>query len=106
MAFDGYQVLLTVDAESDLNGFLEYLLYEKRSDQAALNVLEDFTRLVKRLEYSAGSYRLDEDPKCAALGYHRIHFDRHDYFALFRIEDNVVTIDRLFHNLQDYRNHV
>ena len=37
-----YKVLITSDAESDLEGFIRYLLYEKKSEQAASNVLNDF----------------------------------------------------------------
>lgn len=37
-----YRVVLTSDAEADLDGFLRYLLIEKKIDQAATNVLNDF----------------------------------------------------------------
>ena len=37
-----YKVVLTSDAEEDLNQFIRYLLYEKKSEQAASNVLEDY----------------------------------------------------------------
>ena len=37
-----YKVVITSDAEADLDGFFRYLLFEKESDQAASNVLNDF----------------------------------------------------------------
>ena len=35
------------DAENDLNEFLEYLLFEKQSEQAAKNLLDDLNRQCK-----------------------------------------------------------
>ena len=37
-----YKVVITSDAEDDLDEFIRYLLYEKQSEQAASNVLDDF----------------------------------------------------------------
>lgn len=33
-----------------------------------------------------------------------INFLNHRYFMLYRIVDNVVFIDKIFHELQDYEN--
>ena len=38
----------------------------------------------------------------AVLGYHRINFLSHRYFMLYRIENNTVYVDNIFHELQDY----
>ncbi len=37
-----YDVFVTLDAKEDLEGFIYYLLVEKKSRQAAMNVLDDF----------------------------------------------------------------
>lgn len=37
-----YKVLITTDAEADLDTFIQYLLFEKKSEQAASNLLNDF----------------------------------------------------------------
>lgn len=34
----------------------------------------------------------------------RINFLKHRYFMLYRIESNLVFIDDIFHELQDYEN--
>ena len=36
-----YKVVITTDAEEDLDGFIRYLLFEKQNSQAASNVLKD-----------------------------------------------------------------
>ena len=37
-----YKIVLMRDAEEDLDRFITYLLFEKNSEQAARNLLNDF----------------------------------------------------------------
>jgi len=37
-----YKIVLMRDAEEDLDRFITYLLFEKKSEQAARNLLNDF----------------------------------------------------------------
>ena len=97
-----YEVFVTLDAKEDLEGFIYYLLVEKKSRQAAKNVLDDFEATKRSLATVAGSIKLCDNPRLKALGYRRINFLSHRYFMLFRIEGNQVTVDSIFHELQDY----
>lgn len=56
-----YKVVVTRDAETDLERFIKYLIFEN-------------------------------------------NFLNHRYFMLYRIEDHVVFVDNIFHELQDYEN--
>ena len=99
-----YKVLITSDAEADLEGFIRYLLYEKRSEQAASNVLDDFEATKQTLSKVAGSLKLCDNPKLSILGYRRINFMSHRYFMLYRLEGEIAGVDNIFHDLQDYDN--
>ena len=99
-----YKVVVTSDAEEDLDRFLQYLLFEKKNEPAAGNILDDFGDTLNCLKNVAGSLSLCENQRLRALGYHRINFLRHRYFMLYRIEENTVFIDDIFHELQDYEN--
>ena len=99
-----YKVVLTVDAEEDLDRYIRYLIFEKKSKQAAQNVLNDFEATKERLKQVAGSLKLCDNPRLSELGYHRINFLKHRYFILYRICEDVVFIDNIFHELQDYEN--
>ena len=81
-----YKVVITSDAEADLDGFIRYLLFEKKSDQAASNVLDDFEATKISLSRVAGSLKLCDNPRLRELGYRRMNFLSHDYFLLYRIE--------------------
>ena len=91
-------------AEEDLDAFVAYLLFENKSDQAAINLLNDFEATKTSLSNVAGSLKLCDNPKLRALGYRRINFLSHRYFMLYRIENNTVYVDNIFHALQDYEN--
>ena len=39
-----YNVVITSDAEKDLDSFIHYLLFEKKNEQAASSVLDDFEK--------------------------------------------------------------
>ena len=101
-----YKVVITEDAEADLDSFIRYLLFEKMNRQAAAAVLDDFEATKESLKRVAGALKLCDNPRLSALGYRRINFLSHRYFMLYRIEDDTAVVDNIFHELQDYENKV
>ena len=99
-----YKVLITKDAEEDLDSFVKYLIIEKKNMQAAENLLNDYDATIESLKRVAGSLKLCDNPRLCQLEYRRINFLNHRYFMIYRIEDNVVFVDNIFHELQDYEN--
>lgn len=101
-----YKIVVTQDAEEDLDKFLWYLIYEKRNRQAAKQVLDDFEETKERLAKVASSLRYCDNPKLKKFGYRRINFIKHRYFMLYRIVEDEVIIDNIFHELQDFENYM
>lgn len=99
-----YKIVLSIEAEEDLERFVAYLLYEKKSAQAARNLLNDFEKTKESLKDIAGSLKFCDNPRLRKLGYRRINFLAHRYFMLYRIENDTVYVDNIFHELQDYEN--
>ncbi|MCM1090421.1 MAG: type II toxin-antitoxin system RelE/ParE family toxin [Butyrivibrio sp.] len=99
-----YKVVVTREASKDLECVIQYLITEKESIQAADNLLNDYDTTIENLKHVAGSLKLCDNPRLHQLGYHRINFLNHKYFMLYRIVDNVVFVDSIFHELQDYEN--
>ncbi len=97
-----YKVVITSDAEEDLDRFVRYLLFEKQNPQAATNVLNDFEETKQSLSTIAGSLQPCDNPHLNTLGYRKMHFRTHRYFLLYRIEDDLAIVDNIFHELQDY----
>ena len=82
-----YKIVVTSEAEKDFEGFVRYLLLEKKSEQAAKNLIDDFEKTKLNL-------------------YRRINFLSHKYFMLYRVEGSLVFVDNIFHELQDYENKI
>lgn len=80
-----------VEAEEDLNQFVQYLLFAKKNKQAAKNVLDDFEDTIKKLKNVASSLKVCDNPRLQSLGYRRINFQQHRYFMLYRIENNIAS---------------
>lgn len=99
-----YKVVVTKDAEDDLECFIKYLIIEKESMQAAENVLNDYDVTIESLKCVARSLKLCDNPRLRQLEYHRINFLNHKYFMLYRIVDDVVFVDGICHEMQDYEN--
>lgn len=101
-----YKVVVTKDAEESLENFIKYLIDEKKNIQAAENVLNDYDATIESLKHVAGSLKLCDNPKLHQLEYRRINFLNHRYFVLYRIVNQVVFVDNIFHELQDYENKI
>ena len=72
-----YKIVLMSGAEEDLDSFITYLLFEKKSDQVARNLLNDFEATKTSLSNVAGSLKLYDNPKLRKIGYRRINFLSH-----------------------------
>ena len=99
-----YKIVLMRDAEEDLDRIITYLLFEKKSEQAARNLLNDFEATKTSLSNVAGSLKLYDNLKLRELRYRRINFLFYRYFMLYRIENDIVYVDNIFHELQDFEN--
>lgn len=99
-----YKVVITRSARAQLAQILRYLRQNLSNEQAARNVKEDIEDTKLRLSCIAGSLKLCDDPELRVLGYRTIHLKRHRYFMLYKIIDNMVRVDGIYHDLQDYEN--
>ena len=64
-----YKIVLMRDAEEDLDRIITYLLFEKKSEQATRNLLNDFESTKTSLSNVAGSLKLCDNLKLRELGY-------------------------------------
>lgn len=101
---DSFNVIISPKALFQLNSYIDYLQYTLLNDQAARNVWQDALETRKRLSEAAGSLDFCTHPLLKKNGYHIIHFLRHRYLMLYRIEGRTVYVDAIYHQLQDYEN--
>lgn len=94
-----YKIVITTDAENDLDYFNGYLIQVKKNIQARQYVLNDFDAAKESLKMVADSLKLCDNPRLRQFGYRRINFLYDKYFMLYRIEEDIVIQDNIFHDL-------
>ena len=99
-----FEIIFTDDAKEQLQDILDYIFFKLNNAQAAYNVEQDIKETTIMLSHIAGSLKLCENPPLNKLGYHTIHCKRHNYFMLYRIQESIVYVDAIYHDLQDYEN--
>lgn len=99
-----YKVYITGRAFSDFRSRIGYLRNEKKSVQAAQALFDDYRETRSVLANVAGALADPDDEKLKQRGLKRINFLHHNYFMLFKIEQEKVFIVRVFHGLEDYQN--
>lgn len=97
-----YKVIITPTAKHQLEMYIAYTLSEFKNLQAARAIRDDARETKKRLSNVAGSLALCEDNTLAKHGYRRIMFAKHDFFMVYRIENDIAIVDGMYHELQDY----
>ena len=97
-----YKVQITPEAKKDLKRYRDYLIVVKKNQQAAKNVVLDFHETAKQLRSSAGSLKEPESEKLKMRRLQRINFQKHDYFLLYRVDEDVVSVTNMFHSREDY----
>lgn len=101
---NSFHVLITDDAREDLRRYRDYLLFIKKSPQAAESIVLDFRMTRQRLETIADSLVEPVSVKLRERMLRRINFVKHDYFLLYRIEHDTVYVTNMFHAREDYEN--
>ena len=66
-----YKVVVTNDAKENMQEYIEYTLYEKKNQQAAGSLLDDFEYTKDILAEVAESLKLCDNEKLRSLGYRR-----------------------------------
>ena len=74
--------------------------YPKRN----LRIYKKIGKIGVRFHKDAGNLKLCTHPQLKKRGYHIIHFMRHCYLVLYRIEGTTAYVDAIYHQLQDYEN--
>lgn len=98
-----YKVMVTERAETHLDNIVNHILFRFNNREAAINLLDDIQKTYERLEYAAGAIQLCDDPYLASKGYRKIALESHNYVMLYQIQDETVSVNGIFHMLEDYR---
>ena len=97
-----FEVVVTEEAQSQLQEYIAYILNVFGSEQAADAVWVDAMETLNELRIIADStHNMTE---AGFEQYKRINFKHHQYAMIYRVEDSTVYVERIFHQLQDIDN--
>ena len=99
-----FEVIIAPKALEQLDKYVEYIRFTLLNDDAANRVWADAVDTIDEMETVAGSLQLSRHPALKKLGYRVKMFKSHDYVMIYRIEDNIVYVEGIYHMLQDYAN--
>ncbi len=64
--------------------------------------MQDFDDTIGNLEMRAESFGYCKRERLRKLGFHKIHFQRHRYLLVYRVKQDSVIVEGMYHELQDY----
>ena len=97
-----YKVVITAPAKHQLEMYIAYTLSKFENKQAARAIRDDARETMRRLANIADNLAFCENEVLASNGYRKILFDKHDFFMVYRIHNDKVIVDAMYHSLQDY----
>ncbi len=103
---DNYKITVTPDALGMLNQYLSYILFVLRNEQAYEEVKKDYFETLDNLSNIAGSIAEPKEEKLLERGLKRIHFLRHRYIMLYKVDGDEAIVVYIFHETEDYLNKI
>lgn len=97
-----YKVVITPPAQRRLDSYVSYTFSTLKNKEAARAILADAKATKKVLQRVAGSNALCDDLTLNKYGYRKQFFLKHRYVMIYRIHNNMVIVEGMYHELQDY----
>jgi len=97
-----YEVIVSPEAESDLDRIIRYLSVELGNPQAATGLADKIDARLRMLETMPAKFSFCKDPVLRSMGYRRVLAG--NYLILYRIDETSrrVLVVHYYHPLQDY----
>ena len=97
-----YRVIITPQALHHLDMYVAYTTFKLKNGLAGRAILNDAKQSKICLSNVAGSIRICDNSLLATYGYRKYRFLKHPFIMVYRIVDNVVVVEGMYHELQDY----
>lgn len=97
-----YSIQVTSHAEELLDELIFYILDQFQDENAASRLLDGLEKVYGRLQDNPFQFPLFEDSYLSSLGVRKARVKGMDYYAVFSISEEVVTILGFYHALENY----
>lgn len=99
-----FKVEMSELASKQYDKFLAYIYLVLQNPQAGDNLMGDFDETIEILQDQADHLGYCRSERLRKMGFHKIHFKRHRYLLVYRIKNDKVIVEGMYHELQDYEN--
>ena len=97
-----FKVIITPPAQHRLDMYIGYTVNTLKNRQAAKAILDDARLTKNKLSEIADSLSPCMNHILSKYGYKKILFQKHQFLMIFRIHNDTVIVDGMYHELQDY----
>lgn len=98
-----YKLMITKRAEELLDDLFYYLIFQLKSPQGATHLFEGIEKVYIRLEENPYQFPESRGLYLKRLGYREAVLTDMKYVIVFRVEDYIVYVVGIFHQLEQYR---
>lgn len=98
-----YRVITLPLAEEDIAEQTDYIAFELKSPEVAMNMVRGFRKAINNLSIFPQSHELDEDEELAKYGIRKTYYKNYKIYFLIDEHEQIVYILRVFHMLVDSR---
>ncbi len=98
-----YRITITVRAEELIDKLVNHLLFEIKSEQAAVHLLNGIEHVYDRLEDNPLQFPICRDVYLESKGYREDIIPEMDYLIIFQVVNDEVIIMGAFHQLENYQ---
>ena len=99
-----YKILFTRQGRDTYDDCIDYILYRFKDPFAADGLNASIEKALSFLEISPASLPLCENPRLHKRDIRKIHLRKYKYKIFYHIDDDMVIIDALIHDSQDFEN--
>ncbi len=98
-----YKIIITKEANADLDHIIDYVFNTLNSAQAAKNILEDYKDTKQHLAVVADGLKTRTDISSDFQKIRTMRFKHHKYIIVYTIYDNKTIILSILHSSQDLK---
>ena len=96
-----YKVITLPLAEEDIADQTDYIAFELKSPETAVNMVRGFRKIINSLSLFPQSHELDEDEELAGYGIRKTYYKNYKIYFMIDEREQTVYILRVFHMLVD-----
>lgn len=98
-----YQIIILPMAEEDIVRHTDYIAYDKKSPETALNLSRGIRKAISKLDHNPDRHELDEDEELAEYGIRKLYYKNYKIYYLVSELERIVYILGVLHMRVDSR---